>query len=130
MCKDVKAMPVDSKTILIHSIEVWNQIVTEHQEKRNVLVVYFGASFCGPCRALKPKFDLLSDNFGERVVFVRVDIEELSQVAEKFNVTSVPTTLIIKDCQVAKTIVGADIIGITTGIQAIIHRDSETDSKN
>jgi thioredoxin 1 len=106
-----------TRVIQVESKEHWNNIVIDHQKNHSILVVTFGASYCGPCKALKPKLDGLSNGFDDNVVFVKVDIEEQRDIADKFDITSIPTTLIIRDTQITKTVVGADLIGITVGIQ-------------
>jgi thioredoxin 1 len=105
-----------SKLQYVKTVEEWNNIVTEHDEKKNLLVACFSASWCGPCKALKPKLEALSLQYGDAVVFLKVDIDEVEEIANKFEIASVPTTLIIKNCNVVKTVVGADILGIQTGI--------------
>lgn len=105
-----------SKVVHVENVDEWNAIVTDHESQKNLLVVCFGAAWCGPCKALKPKFDALSANYGDAVVFLKVDIDECEEVADKFQISSVPTTLVIKNCNVIKTVVGADVLGIQTGI--------------
>jgi thioredoxin 1 len=69
------------------------------------LVQYWDPS-CGPCRVLHPK---LEDMSGERddVKIVSVNIDENQETAGKYQVMSIPTMIVFKGGQPAKTIVGA-----------------------
>ena len=58
------------------------------------VVVDLYADWCGPCRALAPLLDRLADAYAGRVKFVKVNVDEESQVAGHFDVSSIPTLLV------------------------------------
>ncbi len=109
------------KVVHVESVEQWNQIVSDHEKAKNILVCKFSANWCGPCKALAPKVESLAQNYDEtKVLFLSIDIEENEEIANKFNITSLPTTLIIKNCDIYKTITGADLVGIKMGIDSAL----------
>ena len=57
----------------------------------------FEASWCGPCKALKPIFENVSQKFGNTVNFSYINIDEQFEVAQKYHVRSVPTVIIEKN---------------------------------
>jgi thioredoxin 1 len=68
--------------------------------------VDFYADWCGPCKILSPILeDLVPDN--ENVRFVKVNIENSPDLANKFGIRSVPTLLFIKDGKVVDKLLGA-----------------------
>lgn len=105
-----------NQVIYIKDINQWNTIIQEHENKNNILVVCFGGTWCGPCNSLAPKFTSLAETYDNHILFLKIDIDECTLIADKFNISSVPTTLIIKKSNIVKTIVGADYIGIKVGI--------------
>lgn len=75
------------------------------EESNNVVVVDFFATWCGPCKMLAPVFDSLSQELTD-VDFVKVDIDQSLELAQKFGITTVPTMMIFKDGKVVDTLVG------------------------
>ena len=61
-----------------------------------IVLVDFGAEWCGPCRMLGPIFEELSGEI-EQVKFAKVDITECEGIAQKFGVMSIPTIILFKD---------------------------------
>ena len=76
-------------------------------ESNAPVVVDFFATWCGPCRMVAPVLEELSGSYGEKVKFVKVDIDESPKIAEQFAVTGVPTLVIFKGGQEAGRKVGA-----------------------
>ena len=66
----------------------------------------FEASWCGPCRALKPVFENVSNRFGTGVTFSFIDVDEQFETASKYAVRSVPTVVIEKDGQEVRRFIG------------------------
>ena len=56
----------------------------------------FEASWCGPCKALKPIFENVASKYND-VNFSYVDVDEQFELASKYSVRSVPTVIIEKD---------------------------------
>lgn len=64
--------------------------------KTGNVVVDFYASWCAPCRALSPILEDI-DNELKDILIVKVDIDEISILASKYSVMSIPTLLFFKD---------------------------------
>ena len=65
-----------------------------------ITVKKFSASWCGPCRTLKPIFEEVRSGYGSSIVkFEEYDVDESSDVASKYNIRSVPTVIVEKNGQ-------------------------------
>ena len=60
------------------------------------VVVDIWAPWCGPCRMFSPIFEELSSEYDGKVKFVKIDADENEGIATKYNIMSIPTTLLIK----------------------------------
>ena len=91
----------------------------------SVVAVQMFASWCGPCKAAAPKFDEVSEQHPE-ATFVKVDVDELAEVAETWGVNCMPTFIVFKDGQVAQKIEGADFDRLRNAVTMYITTDTTT----
>ncbi|MFH0971596.1 MAG: thioredoxin [Candidatus Micrarchaeota archaeon] len=75
------------------------------QSKEPVVVDYW-ASWCGPCRMMAPRFEELSNEMAG-VKFAKLSTEESPEIAERFEVMSIPTIILFKDGKEVERMVGA-----------------------
>lgn len=70
------------------------------------VLVDFWAAWCGPCRMLAPTVEELGNDFGEKVVIAKVDVDSNQEFAAKYGVRNIPTVLIFKGGEVVDKQVG------------------------
>lgn len=71
------------------------------------MIVDFSATWCPPCRQLKPIFEKLAEEFRGRIDFVTVDVDENPQIAQAYEVSSIPCMVFLnKDGQIQNMLVG------------------------
>jgi thioredoxin 1 len=71
------------------------------------VLVDFWAEWCGPCRAVGPILEEISDEYGAKLKIVKLNTDEESAIAIKYGITSIPTMNVYVNGEVVKTIVGA-----------------------
>jgi len=71
------------------------------------VLVDFWAEWCGPCRAVGPILEDISDEYGSKIKIVKLNTDEESAIAIKYGITSIPTMNVYVNGEVVKTIVGA-----------------------
>jgi len=71
------------------------------------VLVDFWAEWCPPCRMLAPTFEKLAANYGEQIIFAKVNVDELPEVAGQYGIRSIPTLLLLRDGEVVEELVGA-----------------------
>jgi thioredoxin 1 len=82
-----------------------------------VLVVDMYATWCGPCKAIAPTMVKLSETYSA-ATFVKVDVDELPDVAQELGVTAMPTFLIFKGGEQVGKVVGANPKALESAIEA------------
>lgn len=71
------------------------------------VLVEFWAVWCGPCRQVGPVIDRLANDFEGKVTVGKVNVDEQTDLAERYRVMSIPTIYIFKDSEVVDKLVGA-----------------------
>ena len=71
------------------------------------VVVDFWAPWCGPCHAIAPILDQLAAAHAGRIEFVRLNIDENLETASRYDVLSIPTTILFDGGKARETVLGA-----------------------
>ena len=72
--------------------------------KKELIIVDFFAEWCGPCKALSPILDRLSEEYKLKVF--KVDVDKENALAEEFGIMSIPTVVFFKDGEPKEFFVG------------------------
>jgi thioredoxin len=71
------------------------------------VVVDFWAPWCGPCRVVNPIIEDLASQHGERVKFVKLNVDDNPGTSTRYNVLSIPTVILFERGQAQETVIGA-----------------------
>ena len=86
-------------------MEILNNETFNKVNEHDFCVVDFSASWCGPCRMLKPILEDIETLLPD-VKFFNVDVDEAEDVARDFRIFSIPTIMVFKKGQAVDTMVG------------------------
>lgn len=70
------------------------------------VVVDFFASWCGPCKMLAPVLEKIQEKFEGSLEVIKIDIDKCSELANKYNVMSVPTLMFFSGGELVRREVG------------------------
>lgn len=87
-------------------IKITDENFEEEVLKSDKLVlVDFYADWCGPCRALAPTIEKLSEEVQD-IVVGKINVDDNQETTIKYEITSIPTIIIFKQGEVQREIVG------------------------
>jgi thioredoxin 1 len=73
---------------------------------KNPVLVDMWAEWCMPCRAMEPAIDALAEQFEGKIDVAKLNVDDNPELAQKFDVMSIPTLLLFKDGQPVERLVG------------------------
>ena len=89
------------------SLGEFEKILSEN----TLVMVDFFATWCGPCQMFSPIVEQVEDKYDGDLTVVKVDIDENSDIAEKYTIQSVPTTILFKNGEVVERVSGMLSLG-------------------
>ena len=102
MLEQAQKEKIISKPIILTDTNFNSEIA-----KNELIVVDFWAPWCGPCRMVGPLIEELASEYGGKVIFGKLNVDENMVVPSRFGVRGIPTMIIFKDGQAVDTLVGA-----------------------
>ena len=86
--KKLKNMPLAADNDKIITLNDKN---FKNQTKNGILLVDFWAPWCGPCKMMAPVLNEMADLDSDKVTIAKVNVDNQQQLAQKFNIRSIPT---------------------------------------
>ena len=72
-----------------------------------LVLVDLWAPWCGPCRMLAPILEKLAGDFAGSLKVVQVNVDSSPAISQRFNASSIPMRVLLRDGAVVDTVIGA-----------------------
>ncbi len=92
-------------TIEVSDSEFQEKVIDQSQKVP--VVIDFWAPWCGPCNILSPILTLLSEEYDGKFILAKVNVDESTENARKYNVSSIPAVMMFKDGKVVADFIGS-----------------------
>jgi len=92
--------------MIVEPVHVTDSNLNEIVNKHSLVLIDCWAPWCGPCLALAPTIEELTEKYAGKVLVGKLNVDENPRTAERFHIFSIPTTLIMKDGREVDRIVG------------------------
>ncbi len=93
-----------------------NQQNFDHTIDHGVTLVDFWATWCGPCKMVAPVLEGLAGKYDGKAKIAKVDIDENPDLAQRFNIMSIPTVMVFRDGRILDQTVGAQPESVYAGL--------------
>ncbi len=84
-----------------------DQFETEVLQETKPVLVYFWASWCGPCRLMSPSIDAAAEQYGDRLKIIKMEVDAHPEIAKQYKVEGVPALRFFQKGQIVKNHEGA-----------------------
>ncbi|XP_033171201.1 thioredoxin-T [Drosophila mauritiana] len=92
---------------IVHNKDDLDQQLTLAEDK--LVVIDFYADWCGPCKIIAQKLEELAEQYSDRVVVLKVNVDKNEDITVEYKVNSMPTFVFIKGGDVLELLVGSNI---------------------
>ncbi len=79
----------------------------EIQDGEAPFLIDFWAEWCGPCQMLSPVLDKVADEYKEKIVFAKVNVDLAPICSQKYQISQIPTVILFKAGKPAGGFIGA-----------------------
>ena len=70
------------------------------------VILDFYADWCGPCKMMSPVIDEISEELGDKVKVGKINTDENSELAQNYQIMSIPTIMVIKNGEIVHRFIG------------------------
>ncbi|MHA2392632.1 MAG: thioredoxin [Promethearchaeota archaeon] len=101
----LKMQSMPKNIININNEQELTSLTSEFSDK--IIVIDFWAVWCSPCKMFAPTFEKLQQEFYGDFIFAKINVDENPLIAQYLGISSIPTTVLLKNNQVLRKFVGA-----------------------
>ncbi|CAE6441767.1 unnamed protein product [Rhizoctonia solani] len=105
---------MSDKVIHIKSQEEHDALIKSNK----FVVLDFHAVWCGPCHMIAPVYEQLAGKH-ENVKFAKVDVDNVSDIAQNYGITAMPTFIFLRDGEQVKLIKGANQVALEQAVSEL-----------
>jgi len=88
-------------------LDFFKKLIIENDECPDLIICYFTATWCGPCKNITPYFHELNEKY-KNVLFLKVDVDENEETTQECDINSMPTFQFYKSQNKVGQFSGAD----------------------
>ena len=114
--------------LVVNELQEFYNIIMSKDNKDKLIVAYFTATWCGPCKKISPVVENIGNN-NDFIVVIKVDVDDGEEISNQYNIDCMPTFKFFKNCNITEnsSFSGADE---TTLINNIKNSLSEFENDN
>ncbi len=89
------------------ALQITDATVNDVLQTDKLVVIDFWAEWCGPCKMVGPIIDEIGNEYQDKVVVGKLDVDNNDETTAKYGIRNIPTVLFIKNGEVVDKVVGA-----------------------
>ncbi|CAO3643139.1 unnamed protein product [Cunninghamella blakesleeana] len=109
-------MSQDSALVIVTSKQQFDELINGSVP----VIVDFYADWCGPCKLIAPKFAKAAEEFKGKVIFAKVNVDDVGDVAQACSIRAMPTFIAYKNGAKAGEVVGANFVNVQKLFESLV----------
>ena len=112
-------------------VELFKKIITQNDECPDLIICYFTATWCGPCKKISPDVTNIGNN-NEHLRVIKIDVDECEEISSFCQIDCMPTFKFYKNnnIEAVHSFSGADTEELINTIKLLLKTDNEGDHNN
>ncbi|KAI8037779.1 thioredoxin-2 [Drosophila gunungcola] len=116
------------KVIVVDSKSSYDKLLEDAGPNKHVLVEFY-ATWCGPCAMIGPRLEQLATEYSSRMMILKIDVDQNEDLALQYEISSMPTFLIIKNRVTLFQFVGSNVDRVVSTVEKYVGRADEVPVK-
>ncbi|XP_016972797.1 thioredoxin-2 [Drosophila rhopaloa] len=116
---------VHKKVIVVDSKSAYDKLVNDAGPNKHILVEFY-ATWCGPCAMIGPRLEQLATEYSGRMIILKIDVDQNEDLAIQYEISSMPTFLIIKNRVTLIQFVGSNVDRVLTTVEKYVGKADES----
>eukprot|EP01083_Nonionella_stella_P009813 28099_1 len=80
----------------IETYEEWEKALEDAAKNKKIIIAKFGTAWCGPCKLIADNYHELEKKYCD-MIFLEIDCDDNEDVAEYYEISSLPTFIVFKE---------------------------------
>ncbi len=93
---------MSSRVLVINDPQFGSEVL----QAQGLVLVYFWAPWCGPCRLMSPMIEGVAEQFGDRLKIVKMEVDPNPESVARYKVEGVPALILFKEGELLDSVEG------------------------
>ena len=115
----------------IDNLDDFYSIIMNKENENNLIIAYFTATWCGPCKQISPVIQNIGEN-NEFIIVLKIDVDEASEISDQYKIDCMPTFKFFKNCNIEEcfSCAGANETNLINNIKNILSEDTTNNNND
>ena len=113
----------------VETVEDYYKVLMNENFKDSLIISYFTADWCGPCKNISPVITNIGEN-NENIIVIKINVDNCEEISEQCDISCMPTFKFYKNSSIepVDSFSGADSDNLINTIRNLLNNDNNENS--